>query len=226
MTAPQSDLPEADLLDVDLPEVGLQETAPPEVAPAAAFEMPETAQDIPEQDLSELADVDLTEPAPLEADAHDQNTADTDLGLPDLGTPDLIDPELVAADPAEAEPPAESPVAEEVGESAPADPKPLVIEIPDEAEPQAPQASGVLTRLAGVDHLPADHMAEVRACQKDGFQLDTETLLIGTDGLTEFYGTALEAMGVQSRRVRGTQLVWPALYSLAVKAGLIKGNQT
>lgn len=160
MTAPQSDLPEADLLDVDLPEAGLQETDPPELAPAAAFEMPETAQDIPEQDLSELADVDLTEPAPLEADAHDQNTADTDLGLPDLGTPDLIDPDLVAADPAEAE----SPVAEEVGESAAAGPKPLVIEIPDEAEPQAPQASGVLARLAGVEHLPADHMAEARAC--------------------------------------------------------------
>ncbi|ATF18836.1 MerR family transcriptional regulator [Phaeobacter gallaeciensis] len=171
-TALQGDLSEGAAPDPELSALGVQDAESPQVAPAAAADMPEPEQDVSEPDGpapaeadlggADVSEVDLTEPAPFVADTLDQESVDTgeDQGDPDLGTPDLIDPELVATDPAEAEPP----IADEVEQSAAPEPKPLVIDIPDEAEPHAPQASGVLARLAGVDHLPADHIAEARAC--------------------------------------------------------------
>ena len=66
-------------------------------------------------------------------------------------------------------------------------------------------------------------MAELRAGQQDGFKLDEDTTLIGTETLTVFYETALAALGHSPQKHRGTKLVWPALRDLAIKAKLIEG---
>ena len=66
--------------------------------------------------------------------------------------------------------------------------------------------------------------AELRAAMLDGFNMEGETILIGADGLTEFYETAFDAMGHNARRVKGTSLVWPALFAMALQTGMI-GDQ-
>ena len=66
-------------------------------------------------------------------------------------------------------------------------------------------------------------MAELRAGQMDGFALGDEVILIGAEELTAFYETALSALGKKSRRIKGTTLVWPALFELARRAGLVEG---
>lgn len=65
-------------------------------------------------------------------------------------------------------------------------------------------------------------MGEIRAGEQDGFTLSGETVLIGTEGLTAFYETALAATGHKTRREKGTSLVWPALFAMASKAGIIE----
>ena len=67
-------------------------------------------------------------------------------------------------------------------------------------------------------------MAELRAGVLDGFALQQNVVVIGTDTLTVFYETALAALGHASKRFKGTTLVWPALLDLAVKAKLIDGQ--
>ena len=57
--------------------------------------------------------------------------------------------------------------------------------------------------------------AEIRAGVQDGFSPDDTVILIGAEGLTEFYRLALEAMGRKAKPVKGTTLVWPALHHLA-----------
>ena len=68
-------------------------------------------------------------------------------------------------------------------------------------------------------------LAELRAGQKDGFQLDEDVILIGSEGLTSLYKGALEAVGQEATCIRGTGLVWPALYELACKSSLITGTK-
>ncbi len=67
-------------------------------------------------------------------------------------------------------------------------------------------------------------MAELRAGQTDGFDLNQHVVLVGTETLTVFYETALKAMGCSTQNHRGTTLVWPALFDLAAKANLIEGQ--
>ena len=69
-------------------------------------------------------------------------------------------------------------------------------------------------------------MAEIRAGEQDGFVLSGETILIGTEGLTAFYETALAALGHKTKREKGTTLVWPALFAMAREAGLIEKVST
>ncbi len=66
-------------------------------------------------------------------------------------------------------------------------------------------------------------MAELRAGQLDGFELNENVVLVGTETLTVFYETALEALGCNPQKFKGTALVWPALFDLALKAKLIEG---
>lgn len=67
-------------------------------------------------------------------------------------------------------------------------------------------------------------MAELRAGQADGFELTDEVNLIGSGGLTKLYKTAFAALGKQATCVRGTGLVWPALFDIARKSNLITGS--
>lgn len=65
-------------------------------------------------------------------------------------------------------------------------------------------------------------MAELRAGAHDGFSLDSPVVLVGTEALTAHYETALTALEHGSRRIKGTSLVWPALFELARQANLIE----
>ena len=67
-------------------------------------------------------------------------------------------------------------------------------------------------------------MGELTAGQSDGFQLGEEVTLIGSGGLTNLYKTALGALGKSAKCVRGTGLVWPALFDIARKSNLITGS--
>lgn len=66
-------------------------------------------------------------------------------------------------------------------------------------------------------------MAELRAGQADGFRLDDEVLIVGSEGLNQLYEIALDAIGKRTKSVRGTSLVWPALYAIARRANIITG---
>ena len=68
-------------------------------------------------------------------------------------------------------------------------------------------------------------LAELRAGQSDGFQLNEAVILIGSEGLTSLYKGALEALGQEATCIRGTGLVWPALFELACKSSLITGTK-
>ncbi len=65
-------------------------------------------------------------------------------------------------------------------------------------------------------------MAELQAGIQDGFILANPVYLIGTENLTSFYEIALRALGYRPLSVRGTSLVWPALFHLAGNAGIIR----
>ena len=67
-------------------------------------------------------------------------------------------------------------------------------------------------------------MAELRAGQLDGFELNENVTLVGTETLTVFYETALEALGHNAQKHKGTTMVWPALFDLAGKAKLFEGS--
>jgi 2-dehydro-3-deoxygalactonokinase len=67
-------------------------------------------------------------------------------------------------------------------------------------------------------------MAELRAGQADGFDLADEVTLIGSGGLTSLYKDALAALGKKASCVRGSGLVWPALFAIACKSKLISGT--
>ncbi|MEP1209077.1 MAG: 2-dehydro-3-deoxygalactonokinase [Rhizobiaceae bacterium] len=69
-------------------------------------------------------------------------------------------------------------------------------------------------------------MSELNAGQRDGFQLDQDAILIGSEGLTALYKSALAAQGRSATCTRGTGLVWPALYELACKSKLMTGSKT
>ncbi len=66
-------------------------------------------------------------------------------------------------------------------------------------------------------------MGELRAGQADGFELEDEVLLIGSDVLTSLYQVALEAIGKRVKSIRGSGLVWPALFAMACHAEIIEG---
>lgn len=66
-------------------------------------------------------------------------------------------------------------------------------------------------------------LSEIQAGQTDGFELGQNVTLIGSEGLTGLYKLVLQALGKPSICIRGTGLVWPALHSLAVRSGLIRG---
>lgn len=66
-------------------------------------------------------------------------------------------------------------------------------------------------------------LSEIRSGQTDGFDLCQNVNLIGSEGLTGLYKLVLQALGKPSTCIRGTALVWPALHSLAIRAGLVRG---
>lgn len=68
-------------------------------------------------------------------------------------------------------------------------------------------------------------LSELKAGQQDGFPLDDGVILIGSEGLTCLYQAALKALGKQATCMRGTGLVWSALYDLALKSILITGTK-
>ena len=63
-------------------------------------------------------------------------------------------------------------------------------------------------------------MGELRAGLQDGFQLGNPVHIIGTDSLTTFYELALRALNYEPKSMKGTSLVWPALYRMAKSANL------
>ena len=67
-------------------------------------------------------------------------------------------------------------------------------------------------------------MAELRAGEADGFVVDNDVTLIGSGGLTSLYKSAFDALGKRASCVRGTGLVWPALFDIARKSNLITGS--
>ncbi|NKB52862.1 MAG: 2-keto-3-deoxy-galactonokinase [Rhizobiaceae bacterium] len=68
-------------------------------------------------------------------------------------------------------------------------------------------------------------LSELKAGLKDGFSLHDEVILIGSEGLTGLYQGALKAMNINATCIRGTGLVWPALFDLACKSNLITGTR-
>jgi len=68
-------------------------------------------------------------------------------------------------------------------------------------------------------------LSELNAGQKDGFQLSDTVVLIGSESLTGLYRRALKALGKEATCIRGTGLVWPALFELACKSKMITGTQ-
>ena len=68
-------------------------------------------------------------------------------------------------------------------------------------------------------------MSELRAGQNDGYSLDDNLVLIGSEGLTSLYKMALECLHKNPSCMRGTGLVWPALYDIACKSHLLAGTR-
>ncbi len=64
--------------------------------------------------------------------------------------------------------------------------------------------------------------AELWAAAQDGYALDDNTVLIGSPELTARYAAVLKAKNCIAEQLDGTTLVWPALFDLAGKAGLME----
>ncbi|MEP0941947.1 MAG: 2-dehydro-3-deoxygalactonokinase [Rhizobiaceae bacterium] len=67
-------------------------------------------------------------------------------------------------------------------------------------------------------------MAELKAGRADGFELNDDISLIGSSDLTGLYNIAFAALGKRATCLRGTGLVWPALYAIACQSNLITGT--
>ncbi len=65
--------------------------------------------------------------------------------------------------------------------------------------------------------------SEFAAARRDGFD-DQSIVIIGTGQLVSRYEAAATLLGLQSNTHRGTDLVWPALFNLAGRAGLVGSN--
>ncbi len=68
-------------------------------------------------------------------------------------------------------------------------------------------------------------LSELSAGQRDGFHLGDNVILIGSEGLTDLYKGALNALNKDATCIRGSGLVWPALFELACKSKLITGTK-
>ena len=63
---------------------------------------------------------------------------------------------------------------------------------------------------------------EFQAAMQDGFNAKT-VHIIGGAMLCDLYSTAAKTFGMQVHRHDGKQLIWPALFTMARSAGLLKG---
>ena len=64
-------------------------------------------------------------------------------------------------------------------------------------------------------------VGELKSAAKDGFEEQSNTILIGASQLTDFYDAAFRAFGRKTTRIKGTSLVWPALMEIARQTGMI-----